>query len=205
MLLSIHPVNPHPRNIAIAVQCLKAGGLVIYPTDTVYSIGCDMNQPKAIERLARLKGIKPEKANFSIVCKDLGHLSEFTKPIANDLFRMMKRAFPGPYTFILEANGMVPKIFKTKKKSVGIRVPDNRVIRALVEELGNPIVATSVPEEDDFLEFITDPSLIYDKYEDLVELVIDSGPGGIVPSTVINCIDGLEVLREGKGDFEEIL
>jgi tRNA threonylcarbamoyl adenosine modification protein (Sua5/YciO/YrdC/YwlC family) len=205
MLLKIHPENPNPRKIATAIQCLKAGGLIIYPTDTVYSIGCDINQPKAIERLARLKGIKPEKANFSIVCKDLAHLSEFTKPINNDLFRMMKRAFPGPFTFILEANSNVPKIFKAKKKSVGIRVPDNDIIRALVEELGYPIVATSVRDEDEILEYTTDPSLIHEKYGDRVDIVIDAGPGGIQPSTVINCVSTPEVIREGKGDFDSIL
>lgn len=205
MLLKIHPEDPNPRKIATAIQCLKAGGLIVYPTDTVYSIGCDMNQPKAIEKLARLKGIKPEKADFSIVCKDLAHLSEFTKPISNDLFRMMKRAFPGPYTFILEANGNVPKIFRSKKKTVGIRVPDNEVIRALVEELGYPIVATSVRDEDDVVEYTTDPSLIHEKYGDRVDIVIDAGIGGIVPSTVIDCLSTPTVIREGKGDFDLIL
>lgn len=205
MLLKIHPDNPNPRKIATAVQCLKSGGLIVYPTDTVYSIGCDMNQPKAIDKLARLKGIKASKANFSLVCKDLSHLSEFTKPINSDIFRVMKRAFPGPYTFILEASGQVPKIFQSKKKSVGIRVPDHEVIRSLVGELGYPLVASSVKdEEDDFLEYPTDPSLIEEMFGDSVDIVIDSGMGGLVPSTVVSFVGGeAELIRQGKGEWVE--
>jgi tRNA threonylcarbamoyl adenosine modification protein (Sua5/YciO/YrdC/YwlC family) len=204
MLLRLNYDNPHPKDIQFIVDCLKNDGLIIYPTDTVYSIGCDITRPKAIEKLCRLKNIKPEKANFSFVCSDLSHLSNFARPISNSLFRIMKKALPGPYTFILEANNNVPKLLKQNKKTVGIRVPDNTICNTIIRELGNPIITTSLHNtEDDIMDYFTDPEVINREYEKRVDLVIDGGFGNLYASTVIDCSqDELVVLREGLGSLD---
>lgn len=200
MLIRIYPENPNPKQIRQVVDCLCNGGVIIYPTDTIYGIGCDIFNPKAVERVKKIKGIKGDKVNLSFICHDLSHLSDYTKPISNPIYKMMRSMLPGPYTFILEANNNVPKIFKNKKKTIGIRVPDNEIIRMIVEELGNPIMSTSVHDSDDVIEYTTDPELIHEKYIDLVDMVIDAGYGDNEPSTILDCTSGeVEVLREGKG------
>jgi tRNA threonylcarbamoyl adenosine modification protein (Sua5/YciO/YrdC/YwlC family) len=200
MLLRIYNENPNPRDIRKVVDVLRDGGVIIYPTDTVYGMGCDITNQKAVEKVTRLKGIKIEKANFSFICSDLSHISDYTKPIPNSVFKLMKKNLPGPFTFILEANNNVPRYFKGKKKTVGIRVPDNNIIREIVYELGNPILSTSIYDEDEILEYTTDPDLIYEKYHDFADVVIDGGYGELVPSTVVDCTkDELEIIREGKG------
>lgn len=200
MLVRIYPENPNTKEINKVVDVLKSGGIIIYPTDTVYGIGCDINQPKAIKRLAQIRGINLEKANFSFICHDLSHISDYTKHLSNDAFKLMKRNLPGPFTFILEANSNVPKIFKSRKKTVGIRVPDNLIITEIVRELGNPILSSSIHDEDDVIEYTTDPELIHEKYSDKVNLVIDGGYGDNEASTVIDCsTDEFEIIREGKG------
>jgi tRNA threonylcarbamoyl adenosine modification protein (Sua5/YciO/YrdC/YwlC family) len=206
MLLKVHPDNPGERNLKMIVDCLKSGGLVIYPTDTVYGLGCDITQIKAVDKVAQIKGIKREKANFSFICHNLSHLSDFTKPIPNHIYRLMKRALPGPFTFILNASNNVPHYFQSKKKTVGIRIPDHQVPRQIVEMLGNPIMTTSVHDEDQIIEYSTNPELIYERFENLVDIVIDSGPGGNFASTVVDCT-GEEplVIREGKGNILEFL
>ena len=201
MLLEIHPDNPNSRQISQAVSCLKKGGVIIYPTDTVYAFGCDINSKSAVEKICKLRGIKPEKANFSFICSDLSHLSEYAKQVSTPTFRVMKSVLPGPYTFILNASSIVPKLFKSKKKSVGIRVPDNRIAQALVEELGHPIMSASLKDEDELLEYTTDPYNIYERYKNQVEVVVDGGFGKNAPSTVIDCTgNDPEVIREGLGD-----
>jgi tRNA threonylcarbamoyl adenosine modification protein (Sua5/YciO/YrdC/YwlC family) len=204
MLLRLNYDNPHPKDIQFVIDCLKNDGIIIYPTDTVYSMGCDITRPKAIEKLCRLKNIKPEKANFSFVCSDLSHLSNFAKPISNSLFRVMKKALPGPYTFILEANGNVPKLLKQNKKTVGIRVPDNTICNTIVKALGNPIITTSLHNPyDDIVDYFTDPESIYKEYEKKVDIVIDGGFGNLYASTVIDCSqEELVVLREGLGSLD---
>ncbi len=203
MLLRIHPDTPDPRRIHGVVEILRQGGIIIYPTDTVYAIGCDIFHQKAIERIARIKKIDPNKAHFSFVCYDLSHLSDYTKPLDNNIFKMLKRNLPGPFTFILEANNEVPKRFRKNKKTVGIRVPENNIAREIVRQLGHPILSTSLIAEDDVLEYYTDPELIHEKYIKLVDLVIDGGMGGIEPSTVIDCSrDEWEVIREGLGEIQ---
>lgn len=200
MLLRIHPETPSERQIKIAVECLRDSGVIICPTDTIYGLACDIYQPKAVEKIARIKGIKKEKANFSFICHNLSHLSDFTRPIDNSVYKLMKSYLPGPYTFILDANNNVPKIFQSKKKTVGIRVPDNNIPIEIVRMLGNPIMSTSIRDEDDLLEYTTDPELIYEKYKDLVDIVIDAGFGDNTPSTIIDCtLETPLVLREGKG------
>ena len=200
MLLKIFNENINHRQIRKVVDVLQAGGIIIYPTDTVYGLGCDINNQKAVEKIAYIKGVKPEKALFSFVCYDLSHLSDFTKPIHNDIYKLMKRNLPGPFTFILQANNKVPKLFKSKKKTVGIRVPDNNIAREIVKELGNPIMSTSIHDDDDVIEYTTDPELIYEKYKDIVDVVIDAGYGNNEASTVVDCSkDEIEILREGIG------
>lgn len=202
MLLPIHPTHPEPRKIAQVVECLKKGGIIVYPTDTVYSMGCDMLNSKALERLALIKQIKLEKANFSLICHDLSHLTEYSKQLSNPVFKLMRNSLPGPYTFILEASKAIPKIFSDKKKTVGIRVPDNTIARSIVQLLGNPIVSTSVHDDDTIIDYTTDPELIAEKWGNRVDLVIDGGMGGLEPSTIISCVnDEIEVLREGKGSI----
>ncbi|MDD2962972.1 MAG: L-threonylcarbamoyladenylate synthase [Bacteroidales bacterium] len=205
-LLQIHPDNPNPRHIKTVLECLRDGGIIIYPTDTVYGMGCDPKQSKAFDRLAQIKGIKRDKADFSLICHDLKQLSDFTRPISNDVFRMMKRLLPGPYTFILEANNNVPRLFQSKKKTVGIRVPDNNIITTVVREYGSPIANTSIHDEDTLLEYITDPELIFERYEKLVDIVIDGGYGDNEASTIIDCsADELVLVREGKGSVDGVL
>ena len=204
MLVKIYDENPDPRQIRKVVDVLRNGGIIIYPTDTVYGLGCDITNTKAVEKVARIKGVDVEKSNFSFICSDLSHLSDFTKPISNQIFKIIKRYSPGPFTFILNANNNVPKYFKGKKKTVGIRVPDNSIIHEIVKELGNPILSTSVHDDDEILEYTTDPELIEEKYTDNVDLVIDGGYGGNIPSTIIDCTtDYPEIIRQGKGIFED--
>lgn len=206
MLLRIYPENPNEKAIQQVVDVLKSGGLIIYPTDTIYGLGCDITNHKAIEKICQLRGIKPEKANLSFICHDLSHISEYVKPIDTTVFRMLKKALPGPYTFIFEATNKVPRLLSSNKKTVGIRVPDNDIAREIVRQLGNPILSTSIRDEDEILEYSTDPELIYEKYKDKVDIVIDGGYGGNVASTVIDCTTGeFNVLREGKGKLEAIL
>lgn len=204
MLLRINDKNIPAVTIEQIVKCLKEGGIIIYPTDTVYALGCDITQQKGVERICKLKGIKPEKSNFSFVCSDLSHLSEYTKPIPNSIFRIMKKALPGPYTFILEANKNVPKLLKQNKETVGIRVPDNLICKEIIEQLGNPLISTSLHDSsDDVLEYFSDPEVIHDQYQDKVDIVVDGGFGNIYPSTVIDCSgDEVVVLREGLGSLD---
>ncbi len=203
MFIRMYNENPNPRDIIKIVEVLRDGGIIIYPTDTVYGLGCDITNARAVDRIARLKGIKVEKANFSFICSDLSHLSDYTKPIPNAIFKLMKKNLPGPFTFILEANNQVPRYFKGKKKTVGIRVPDNNIIREIISELGNPILSTSIRDEDEILEYTTDPGLIYEKYQDIADIVIDGGPGELIPSTVVDCSsEEVEIVREGKGTLE---
>jgi len=203
MLLEIHPDNPNPRVIAQAIECLRKGGVVIYPTDTVYAFGCDINSKNSVEKICRLRGIKPDKANFSFICNDLSQLSEYAKQVSTPTFRLMKKCLPGPYTFILKSSGLVPRIFKNKKKTIGIRVPRNNIAQALVEALGNPIMSASLKDEDELKEYTTDPVSIHDRYENQVDMVLDGGFGENNPSTVIDCTDNEpELIRQGLGVFE---
>ncbi len=200
MLVHIHPDNPSDRLIQQVVECLNDGGVIIYPTDTIYGIGCDIFKTKAVERVAQIKGINKDKATFSFICHDLSSLSQFAKPIPNNIFKLMKAKLPGPFTFLLEASNNVPKIVHGKKKTVGIRVPDNKIITEIVRLLGHPIISTSVHEEDDSIEYSTDPELIHEKFRNLVDIVIDGGYGGIEPSTILDCTsDEIEIIRQGKG------
>lgn len=197
--IKIYQDNPNPRDIAKVVQIIKKGGLVIYPSDTVYALGCDITNNRALERIAQIKKVKLAKANFSFVCKDLSNLSDYVKQLDNTTFKLLKRALPGPYTFILPGNNNLPSVFK-KKKEVGIRVPDNAIVKAIVTALGNPIVSTSIKDEDQVIEYTTDPELIFEKWEHLVDVVIDGGYGDNVPSTVIDLTGNTPILvRQGKG------
>lgn len=198
-LVKIYPENPNPKALQKVADVLSNGGLVIYPTDTVYGLGCDITHVRAMERLAQLKGIKLEKAHFSFVCSDLSNLSDYVAQIDTHTFKILKRALPGPYTFILPGGSNLPKAFK-KKKTVGIRIPDNPIVLELVKTLGNPIASTSIHDEDELIEYTTDPELIYEKWKDVVDIVIDGGNGDNVASTVIDLSgDAPEILREGKG------
>ena len=202
--IKLYNENPNEEEIAKIVEVLRNGGLIIYPTDTVYGLGCDITNTKALEKIARIKGVKLEKANFSFVCSDLKNLSDYVKQIDSSTFKLLKRALPGAYTFIMQGNNNLPKDFK-KKKTVGIRVPDNLIARTIVERLGNPIVSTSIYDEDDVIEYTTDPELIFEKWQNLVDIVIDGGYGDNTASTVID-LSGDEpvVIREGKGDIDII-
>lgn len=201
-ILKIYPDNPNPKAILRVVDVLKKGGVIIYPTDTVYSFGCDVTKGKALERIARLKDIKLEKANFSIIFYDLSHLADYTKQVDTATYKILKRCLPGAFTFILEANNIIPKLFKSKRKTIGIRIPDNNIPREIVKELGNPIIASSVHDEDEIIEYTTDPELIKEKYDNLVDLIIDGGFGDNDASTVVDLTQGeMEILREGKGDI----
>ncbi|PKQ46548.1 L-threonylcarbamoyladenylate synthase [Confluentibacter flavum] len=200
--IRIYEENPNPKEIERVVAILKRGGLIIYPTDTVYGLGCDITNLKALERIARIKNVKLEKANFSFVCHDLSHLSDYVKQINSSTFKILKRALPGPYTFILPGSNTLPNPFK-KKKTVGIRVPKNNIAIEIVKLLGNPIISTSIRDEDEVLEYTTDPELILEKWDDLVDLVIDGGYGDNQASTVIDLSeDEPIVVREGKGSLE---
>lgn len=206
MLIKIYPENPNEKVIEQIVAVLKKGGLIIYPTDTVYGLGCDITNQKAIEKICKIRGIKPEKANFSFICSDLRHISDFIKPIDTTVFRVLKKALPGPFTFIFNANNNVPKLLSTKKKTVGIRVPNNNIARQIVAALGNPILSTSIKDDDEVIEYSTDPELIHEKYEDIVDLVIDGGFGDNEPSTVIDCTSGdFEIIRDGKGKIADFM
>ena len=197
--IKIYDDNPNPRDIAKVVQILKKGGLVIYPSDTVYALGFDITNNRALERIAQIKKVKLAKANFSFVCKYLSNLSDYVKQLDNTTFKLLKRALPGPYTFILPGNNKLPSVFK-KKKEVGIRVPDNTIVQAIVASMGNPIVSTSIKDEDQVIEYTTDPELIFEKWEHLVDVVIDGGYGGNIPSTVIDLMGDTPILiRQGKG------
>jgi len=204
MLVKIYPQNPAERQLKTVVDCLNNNGVIIYPTDTVYGLACNIYKPKAIERIARIKGINIEKANFSFICHDLSNLSEYTKPIPNHIYRLMRAALPGPFTFILEANNNVPKIFHSKKRTIGIRVPANNIAREMVRMLGNPVMSTSIHDEDVIVEYTTDPELIHENFYKLVDIVIDGGYGDNEASTVIDCTSGeAEIIRQGKGVIED--
>ena len=200
MMITIHPVNPQPRLIKQAVECLKSGGIIIYPTDTIYGLGCDIYQPKAIEKICQIKNIDPRKAQLSFICRDLSHLSDFTKSIDTPLYRTLKSHLPGAFTFILPASKQVPKLLQNKKSTIGIRIPDNEICRQILEELGHPILSASLPGE--MVEEYTDPEVMFQNFESRVDLVIDGGIGGMVPSTVVDCTtDDWEVIRQGAGNF----
>ncbi|PKP33542.1 MAG: threonylcarbamoyl-AMP synthase [Bacteroidetes bacterium HGW-Bacteroidetes-16] len=200
MILSVHPNDPAPRHINMIVDLLKNGGVIIFPTDTVYGLGCSIEQPKAVDRIARIKGIKKEKANFSAIFNTLSMISEYTKPIDNHVYRMVRRNLPGPFTFILNANNNIPRIFQSKKKTIGIRIPENPIVMAIVAALGQPLLTTSIHDQDTIVEYTTDPQIIDDNFGKMVDLVIDGGLGGNEPSTVIDCTsDTIEIIRQGKG------
>jgi tRNA threonylcarbamoyl adenosine modification protein (Sua5/YciO/YrdC/YwlC family) len=203
MLLPVHPDNPQPRNIKTIVECLMDGGVVIYPTDTIYGLGCDILKHKAVERICRIKQVDPAKAQLSFICYDLSDLSNYTKSISTPLYRLLRTHLPGPYTFILPASKQVPRILQSKKDTIGLRIPDNMIARSIVKELGHPILTASLPGE--MVEEYTDPEMMHDKFRNLVDIVVDGGPGGIIPSTVIDCT-GEEpvVIRKGLGEWEEV-
>jgi len=201
MLINVHPVNPQPRLIKQIVDCLKSGGIIVYPTDTIYGLGCDIFQPAAIEKICQLKNLNPLKAQLSFICKDLSHLSDFTKNIDTPLFRKLKSHLPGPFTFILPASKQVPKLLQTKKSTIGIRIPNNEICMQILEALGNPIISTSLPGE--FVEDYTDPEIIQQNIGHKVDLVVDGGIGGTEPSTIVDCsTDDWQVVRQGMGQFE---
>ena len=200
-LLRIHEQNPEMRKIGRAVDILRRGGVIIYPTDTVYGIGCDLHNKKGIEKLVKILGIKPNKLQLSFICHDLSQVSHYTKPLSTQVFKILKRALPGPYTFLLAASNEVPKILNISKKTVGVRIPDNNITRALVEELGNPIISASIKDEDQIIEYTTDAEIIHERYKQKVDVVIDGGVSGVEPSTVIDLTTGsIDVIREGLGD-----
>ena len=200
MLLQIHPQNPQPRLIKQVVECLKDGGVIIYPTDTIYGMGCDILQHKAVDRICKIKNVEPQKAQLSFICRDLSNLSDYTKSIDTPLFRMLKSYLPGPYTFILPASKQVPKILQSKKSTVGLRVPDNIICQHILDALGNPILSASLP--GDMVEEYTDPEVIYEKFSSQVDLVINGGIGGMVPSTIIDCTTSdWEIIRQGAGEI----
>jgi tRNA threonylcarbamoyl adenosine modification protein (Sua5/YciO/YrdC/YwlC family) len=203
MLIRIYPENPAPKLIESVVDVLNQGGIIIYPTDSVYAMGCSILKPRAIERLSRLKGVKKEKARFSFVFNDLSDLSMYAKPISNSVFKLIKRNTPGPFTFIIEANNKIPKILQSNRKSVGIRIPDNTIARMIVEKLGHPLMSTSVHDDDEIVEYTTDPELIHEKYDYEVDLVIDGGYGDNHATTIIDCTgEEPEIIRQGKGLIE---
>src|SRR5690606_4426516 len=201
-LIRIYEENPNPKDIKKVVEVLRKGGLIIYPTDTVYGLGCDITNTQALEKIAQLKNVKLDKANFSFICEDLSNLSDYVKQIDTQTFKILKRCLPGPYTFILPGNNNLPSVFK-KKKTVGIRVPNNNICKAIVTQLGHPIVSTSIRDEDEVIEYTTDPELILEKWDKLVDIVIDGGYGDNIPSTVIDLTSNSpEVVRQGKGSIE---
>lgn len=201
MLLTIHPQNPQPRLVKTVVECLLDGGVIVYPTDTIYGFGCNIMKPKAIDRICRLKDVDPQKAQLSFICHDLSDLSKYTKQVSTPLYRTLKEHLPGPYTFILPASKEVPKILQSKKNTIGLRIPDNQIALTLVEQLGHPLLSATLP--GDMVEEYTDPELIYENFGKLVDIVIDGGPGGMHPSTIIDCTnEPYEVIRQGLGEWE---
>jgi tRNA threonylcarbamoyl adenosine modification protein (Sua5/YciO/YrdC/YwlC family) len=205
-LLKIHPVNPEPRKINRVVEVVRKGGIIIYPTDTVYGIGCDLMNRKAIEQLCRIMEIKPQKLDLSFICNDLSHISQFVRRIDTPVFKILKKALPGPFTFILESSTRVPKILDVNKKTVGIRIPDHNIPRLIVEQLENPLITKSIKDEDHIKEYTTDPEQIFEDFKNQVDIVIDGGAGGNVPSTVVDCTtDELTVIRQGLGDLSDYL
>ncbi|QJD80413.1 L-threonylcarbamoyladenylate synthase [Spirosoma rhododendri] len=199
--LKLYPTNPDPRRIDYIAQALRRGAVIVYPTDTVYGIGCDIHNARAVERVARIKGVKPTKNDFSFICYDLSHIADYAR-VSNSAFKLMKRVLPGPYTFLLEASGNVPKLLNTNKKTVGIRVPDNDIPRQIVHELGNPIITTSIRDEDEVIEYSTDPELIFEKFQHQADIIIDGGYGGNIPSTIVDATDDdFTVVRQGLGEL----
>ena len=206
MLLKIYPENPNEKKIQQVVECLKDGGVIIYPTDTVYGLGCDIFKQKAVEKIASIKKVNIKKHNFSFICSDLSHLSDFTKPMDRSTYKLMKKALPGAFTFILNANNTIPKLFKNNRKTIGIRVPNHNIPRKIVELLGNPILTTSIRDDDSIVEYSTDPELIYEKYKKQVDIVIDCGYGNLVPSTIVDCSKvEIEIIRQGLGKLDRLL
>ena len=204
MLIYIPPDNPNSTNLRIVLECLRDGGVIIYPTDTVYGMGCDINRPEAVERICTIKKINPKKANFSFICFDLSHISDFTKHVDTPIYKLMKKTLPGPFTYILRANNKVPKLFKSKKKTVGIRVPDNDICREIVKELGNPLMSTSIHDKDNIIEYTTDPEIIYENHKNFVDIVVHGGFGKNEPSTVVDCSDGnITIIRQGVGNLDD--
>ncbi len=202
MLIHIHPANPQERNLKTVAECLLDGGVIVYPTDTIYGLGCDITQPKAIERIARIKNIDPQKVQLSFICYDLSDMSHYTKAISTPLYRLLKAHLPGPYTFILPASKEVPKLLQTKKHTIGLRVPDNNIARSIVKQLNHPVLSASLP--GDMVEEYTDPELIYEKFRNLVDIVVDGGIGGMVPSTIVDCTtEEYRIIRQGLGVWEE--
>lgn len=202
MLLHVHPQNPQPRQIKTIIDCLQSGGIIIYPTDTIYGLGCDIFQQKAVERICRIKNIDPRKANLSFICNDLSDLSLYTKPVPTPLYRLLKQYLPGPFTFILPASKEVPKILKTKKDTVGFRIPDNEIARTIAKELGHPLLSASLP--GNMVEDYTDPELMYEHFKKLVDIVVDGGIGGMISSTIIDCTNEQPVVvRVGLGEWRE--
>jgi tRNA threonylcarbamoyl adenosine modification protein (Sua5/YciO/YrdC/YwlC family) len=205
-LLKIHPVNPEARKITKIVDVLRRGGVIIYPTDTIYGIGCDLMNRKAVERVCDVMGIKPNKLDLSFICNDLSQISEFVRRIDTPVFKLLKKALPGPYTFILESSSRVPKILDVNKKTVGIRIPDHNIPRMIVRELGNPLITSSIKDDDKIKAYTTDPEEMYDDFKNLVDVVIDGGPGNNLPSTVVDCTgDDLVVVREAAGDIYSLI
>ncbi|WP_301921266.1 L-threonylcarbamoyladenylate synthase [Ferruginibacter sp.] len=200
MLIQIHPQNPQPRLIKQVAECLKDGGVIVYPTDTIYGLGCDIFQHKAVDKICTIKNIDPAKVQLSFICRDLSHLSDYTKSIDTPLYRMLKNYLPGPYTFILPASKQVPKILQTKKSTIGLRIPDNVICRHILDILGNPLLSTSLPGE--MVEEYTDPEIIHEKFGHVVDIVIDGGTGGMVPSTIVDCVtDNWIITRQGAGEW----
>jgi len=201
MLISIHPTNPQPRQLAIIKDCLESGGIIAYPTDTIYGLGCDIFHPEAVEKICAIKKVNPEKAQLSFICSDLSHLSNYAKSINNSLFRILKSTLPGPFTFVLPASKEVPKILQNKKKTIGLRIPDNKIALAIIETLGHPILSASFPGEN--IEDYTDPEIIQEHWGKQIDIVVDGGIGGITPSTVVDCTtDEYVILRQGAGIWE---
>ena len=201
MLISIHPDNPQARQLSMVKECLENGGIIAYPTDTIYGLGCDIFHPEAIEKICAIKKVNPEKANLSFICSDLSDLSLYAKAIDNSLFRILKKALPGPFTFILPASKQVPKILQSKKKTIGLRIPNNNIALSIIKTLGHPILSASFP--GDTIEDYTDPEIIYDHWSKQIDMVVDGGIGGIVPSTVVDCTtDDYEVIRQGAGVWD---
>tara|TARA_B100000902_G_scaffold399422_1_gene470185 strand:- start:949 stop:1569 length:621 start_codon:yes stop_codon:yes gene_type:complete len=201
MLINIHPKDPDERKVRKVVDCLRDGGIIIYPTDTVYAFGCDAFNKKALEKICRIKKIDVKKHTLSFVCYDLSHIAEFTRNLSTPIYKLMKKTLPGPYTFILNTNNNIPKLFKNKKKEIGIRIPDNNIARNIVKELGNPLATTSVKNKDIIIEYITDPLLMKEYFQNQVDIIIDGGNGETKPSTIVNCINNIPIIeREGKGD-----